>query len=208
VRSTIVLLLALLAFLRAAAAAQPELIDRTLAIIAGQPITLSDVRGALALGLIDAPAGPDQISAATRKLIDRMLVLREVQRFVPAEPPDIAVDARVTAVSARFASPEAFRAALAAAGFSEALVRGWARDDLRTTEYLNQRFAAAGLPTDEEVAAAFAAQRDEYDKSGNTYERAAPAIRQRLAAERRAELITDWISDLRRRTPVVELVKQ
>jgi hypothetical protein len=42
-------------------------------------------------------------------------------------------------------------------------------------------------------------------------QRIAAYLEQRFAAaespERRAELVTDWISDLRRRTPVVELVK-
>ncbi len=36
-----------------ASLAQPELIDRTLAIVGGQAITLSDARAAIALGLVD-----------------------------------------------------------------------------------------------------------------------------------------------------------
>jgi hypothetical protein len=151
-------------------AAQGELIERTLALVAGEAITLSDVRGALALGLIDVPAA-DRIPAATKRLIDRALMLREVQRYTPGEPAVADVEARLETVRARFASADAFRTALASAGLSEPLVRAWLRDDLRIAAYLKQRFAAAESP------------------------------------ERRAELITDWISDLRRRTPVVELVK-
>ena len=67
-------------------AAQGELIERTLALVGGEAITLSDVRGALALGLVDVPAAADQIPAATKRLIDRALMLREVQRYAPAEP--------------------------------------------------------------------------------------------------------------------------
>jgi hypothetical protein len=40
-----------------------------------------------------------------------------------------------------------------------------------------------------------------------TLAQAGPVIRQRLADERRAGLIADWVNDLRRRTPVVELWK-
>jgi len=152
-------------------AAQGELIERTLALVAGEPITLSDVRGALALGLVDVPPAADPIPAATKRLIERALMLREVQRYTPPEPPDAAVDARLQAVAARFAAAGAFRAALATAGLSEPLLRAWLRDDLRIAAYVQQRFAAAETP------------------------------------ERRAELVTDWISDLRRRTPVVEIVK-
>jgi hypothetical protein len=151
--------------------AQGELIERTLAIVGGEAITLTDVRGALALGLVEVPPAADPIAAATKRLIDRALMLREIQRYTPPEPPDAAVDARLRAAGERFASPEAFRAALASAARSEMLLRAWLRDDLRIASYVDQRFAAAESP------------------------------------ERRAELITDWISDLRRRTPVVELIK-
>ena len=82
------------------------------------------------------------------------------------------------------------------------------RDDLRIAAYLDQRFAAAGVPSDEDVAAYFTAHRDEFDRSSRRSSSAAPVIRERLSAERRAELIADWIADLRRRTPVVELWKK
>jgi phosphoserine phosphatase len=75
---------------------------------------------------------------------------------------------------------------LTAEGFSEARLRAWMRDDLRIAAYLEQRFAATADLTVEQVA---------------------PELRERLSAERRAGLIADWIADLRRRTPVVELWK-
>ena len=148
-----------------------ELIERTLAIVGGQAITLSDVRAALALGLIDEAATGDAVGPATQQLIERSLVLREVQRYAPAEPAETAIDARVAVLSTRFPTADALRAALATVAFSELHLRAWARDDLRIAAYLDQRFAAAGSP------------------------------------ERRAELVRDWIADIRRRTPVVELAK-
>jgi hypothetical protein len=148
--------------------AQPEMIDRTLAIVGGQAITLSDVRAALAVGLIEKPSAADPIPAATRTLIERLLILREVERYAPPEPPETAVDKRVRVIAARFADEESFRAALVSSALSESQLRAWARDDLRMTAYLDQRF------TD---------------------------------PDKRADLIADWLADLRRRTPVVELVK-
>jgi hypothetical protein len=123
-----------------------ELIERTLAIVGGQAITLSDVRAALSLGLIDDVAAGDAIGAATQRLIERLLVLREVQRYAPAEPAEAAIDARVATLSARFPTAEALRSALAAVAFSELQLRAWARDDLHIAAYLDQRFAAAGSP--------------------------------------------------------------
>jgi len=183
-----------------------ELVDRTLALVGGQPITLSDARGALALGLIDAgPAPPPQIRDAAARLIQRELILREVQRYAPGAPSDAVVDARLEQVRKRFPDAAAMNRVLEANGFSEARLRGWLRDDLRTESYLAQRFASATTPTDAELAAAYARSKAEFDNSNTSFEQAAPIIRDRLIESRRRELIADWVSDLRRRTEVVIL---
>lgn len=184
--------------------AQPELIERTLAIVAGQSITLSDLRVATTLGLID---GSEPLVTSTRRLIERALVLREVQRYAPPDPSAVAIDARLADVQARFESRERFIAVLDGLGFSESQLRQWLREDLRIAAYIDQRFAAASTPGDDDVAAEYARRRAEFEKTGVTLEQATPALRDRLAADRRRELTTDWIADLRRRTPVVELVK-
>jgi hypothetical protein len=187
----------------AASQGKSELIERTMAIVGNQVITLSDVRTALALGLTPASTDRDPISTATRRLVDRLLVLREVQRYAPPEPPEAQIDQELTRVRERFASPGSLTEALEEGGFSEAGVRAWVRDDLRIASYLSQRFAAVVVPADDEVASYYASHRQEFAEA--TFEAAAPLIRERLTAERRAELIDDWIADLHRRTVVVEL---
>jgi hypothetical protein len=183
-----------------------ELIERTLAIVAGQAITLSDVRTAWALQLIDA--NPDvAIEPAVSRLIDRVLMLREVQRYVPAEPDAADIDRGVDAVRQRFPTPEALATTLAAGGFTDSRLRAWVRDDLRIAAYLAQRFAAVGVPTDEEVATYYAEHRAEFQARTLSADAAAASIRERISAERRAQLIADWVDDLRRRTPIVELWK-
>jgi len=188
-----------IALVGALAVAQPELLDRTLALVGGQPITLSDARGAVALGLIDATK--DSIADLTARLVDRELVLREVQRYAPPAPAESAVEGRLVEVRKRLG--DSLTRILAVHGFTEARLRAWIRDDLRTQAYLAQRFASASLPSDAELAAAYARQRVEFDKSGISFEQAAPIIRERLIDERRRELIVDWVADLRRRTDVV-----
>lgn len=185
--------------------AQPELIERTLALVGGQPITLSDARAALALGLVDDERRAGEISAVTGWLVDRELILREVQRYAPPAPPDAAVDARVDEIRKRFTDAAAFTHALDLHGFTEVRLRAWLRDDLRTVAYLAQRFASASTPSDAEISSAFARSRAEFDKAGMNFEQATPLIRERLVTARRAELINDWLSDLRRRTDVVIL---
>lgn len=182
-----------------------ELIERTLALVGGQPITLSDARAALALGLVDADQAGDLIPVVTLALVDRALMLREVQRYAPAPPSESSVDARFDDIRKRFPDAAAFARALDRHGFTEVRLRAWLRDDLRTVAYLAQRFASASTPTDAEISAAYARSRAEFDQAGLTFEQATPQIRERLVTARRAELISDWLSDLRRRTDVVIL---
>jgi hypothetical protein len=96
---------------------------------------------------------------------------------------------------------------LQAHGFTEARLRAWVRDDLRTQAYLAQRFASASLPSEAEVSAAYTRQRAEFDQAGQTFAQAAPIVRERLIESRRSELIADWLSELRRRTDVVILTR-
>lgn len=138
----------------------PDVVDRTLAIVSGRTITLSDARTVVALGLVD---GTSVDAALVQRMIDRELMLREAERYQPAEPLASQVDAAVAAATARVGGEAARARVLAAGGFGEGRVRAWVRDDLRIAAYLQQRFAAD---------------------------------------ERRADLIADWLSDLRRRAQI------
>jgi hypothetical protein len=182
-----------------ALAQQPELLDRTVALVGGQAITLSDVRAAMALGLVGD--GKGSIAEVTAQLVDRELILREVQRYAPAPPEASAVEARLEQIRRKVGAP--LGPVLEPFGFTEPRLRAWVRDDLRTQTYLVQRFASATLPGDAEVSAAYMRQRAEFDKAGLTFEQAAPMVRERLVDARRRELVVDWLSDLRRRTDVV-----
>lgn len=182
-----------------------ELIDRTLALVGGQPITLSDARAATAFGLVGADRPSGQIGVLTGLLVDRELILREVQRYAPPAPSQSSIEARLDEIRKRFPDAGGFARALDLHGFTEVRLRAWIRDDLRTEAYLAQRFASASLPTDAEISTAYTRSRAEFDQAGTTFEQAAPVIRERLISARRAELIDDWLSDLRRRTDVVVL---
>jgi hypothetical protein len=188
------------------AAQRGELIERTLAIVGGQVITLSDVQTAMALGLVE-PDHATSVNAATLRLVDRMLVLREVQRYLPPEPGEADIDSRLDAVRQRLGGADQLDSALMRGGFTETRLRSWLRDDARIAAYLGQRFAAVGVPSDEDVNAYYTAHREEFERKQQSVEAAAAAIRERLSTERRDQLIADWVQDLRRRTPVVELWK-
>ena len=120
-----------------------ETIDRVLAVVAGQLITLTDVTAAIDLGLQPPDAAADPVRAVLSKLIDRELVLAEVDRYAPSEPTADAVGREVQRVRRRFPSPAAFDAALARSGIDEKHLRETLRQDLRMRAYLDQRFTAA-----------------------------------------------------------------
>jgi hypothetical protein len=123
--------------------AQAETIDRVLAVAAGQIITLSDVTFAREFGLVAPVPGADPIRAMLSPLIDRELVLVEVDRYAPPEPAADAIDRELDAVRARFAGRDAFAAALARAGVDETHVREAVRHNLRIRAYQDQRFSPA-----------------------------------------------------------------
>jgi hypothetical protein len=167
--------------------ARAETIDRVLAILPGQIVTLSDVEAALDLGLVEAPDGGDRITGALSALIDRVLMLNEVRRVVPPEPGIDAINARVARIRQRFGSPAALARVLEVRGIDEAVLRLYAADDLRLASYLDERFSAAAQPTDQEVR------------------QAGESARERLAEERRRALISAWTAELRRRADVTVL---
>ena len=66
--------------------ARNEVIDRVLAAIGTRIITLSDARAALLFGFANPPVSGDRIYGAMSSLIDRELMLIEVQRYLPSDP--------------------------------------------------------------------------------------------------------------------------
>ena len=127
------------------AAARAEILDRVLAVVSGRLIMLSDVTAARDLRLvpIDTDAA-DPVRDVLTKLIDRELVLVEVDRYAPPEPAADAVDREVQRVRARFASEADLDAALARSGLGVQDLRETLRRDLRMRAYLDRRFADAG----------------------------------------------------------------
>ncbi len=188
------------------ALAGQELIERTLALVAGQVVTLTDVQGALALGLLEG-VDPEDIANATERLIERVLMLREIQNYAPPEPPAAAIVRQTETVQARFATPDTLVRALDRSGFTEARLQAWVRDDLRITAYLDGRFAAAEEASDQDVAAYYQDHRAELERAGLALAAAAPLIKQRIGDTRRRALVADWLADLKRRVEVRRIGK-
>ena len=160
-----------------AGSASAEIIDRVVALVSGQAVTKSDLDAAIAFG----------IAANLQELIDRTLMLNEVRRVAPPDPAPADVEARLARMRGRFATPAEFRHALAVSGIDESVLTVFAADELRLAVYLNERFAAASLPTDAEIR------------------QAGESERERLTNERRQALVAAWLAELRRRADITVL---
>ncbi len=210
----------------APAPARAQTIDRLVAVVGGQVLTESDLRAALALGLLPAPgqssaptvpptpaAGgvvvPEPGAAFPRdvldRAIDRELMRAEVERFGVTDLSTEDVDRRVAAIRARFPGPQAFTDALARVGMTEARLRAWLSDDLRIQRYIAERFEPAAQPTDEDVLQYYQSREREFllDGRPRPFEDVQTEVRERLLDERRRTLVAEWVAGLRRRAEIV-----
>ena len=134
-----------------------EVIDRVFAVVAGDLIMQSDVRAARELGLVAAGNAADPDRAVLAQLIDRALILDEVERYAPPEPSAEMLDRAFADVRARFSSAAAFATALNRAGFDEGQLRALLRQNLRIQSYLDQRFSGETPERGEAIVAAWVA---------------------------------------------------
>lgn len=181
--------------------AAQEVIDRLLARVNGDAVTLSDLRAAAGLGLVPSPDG-DGFETAVRQLIDRQILLAEVQRFPPPEPPAAAVEAELTLIRTRAGAR--LPALMESTGLDEPRLRATARDTLRIRAYVDQRFGTSNQVRDEDVSAYYRAHPEEFTRNGRrlSFDEAEPDVRQRAAAARRQATIDQWMTDLRARSEV------
>ena len=179
-----------------------QLLDRVVARVNGYAITLSDVKAALALGLVDVPPEAAE-PAVIERLVDRQLVLTEVARFAPPEPSPAAVAREVDAIEMRTGGRLAV--IMETTGLDEGRTRDIARDTLRIAAYLDQRFGPTVQLTEEEVLQYYRMHPDEFTREGRLmpFAEADDLARERASGERRAATVAQWMRDLRARAEIV-----
>jgi hypothetical protein len=180
-----------------------QIIDRVLASVDSAIITQSDVYGVLRLGLVNIGGAPDALGAAVDRLIERRLILTEVDRYGPPEPPAEQIDKRLAELTGRFSAGR-LDDILAESGLTRENLRRYVRDDLRIEAYLAQRFGAAIQPSEDEILQFYEQHQAAFTTSGavRPFGEAHDAARDALVAERRAALITEWLAGLRKRANV------
>jgi hypothetical protein len=191
----------------AVASAPSQLLDRVLAVVGTEVITLSDTRAVTTCGLNDVAEAKDPTAAALEYLINRALMLDEVNRYPAPEPDKETVTRALEKLKTRFPSAADFDAALAKAAMTPERLRGFVRDNLRIEAYIDQRFGGAAMPTEQEIARYYQEHQDLFVRNGRVppLEQVRTEVGERASAARRGALVTDWIERLRRRTEITVL---
>ena len=183
----------------AASAAGQTLLDRVVARVNGTVILLSDVRAAVMFGLVEGPADSE---LAVEEVVQRALLVEEVNRFPPPEPAADAVDAELDRLRVRAGT--SLHEVERSTGLSADNVRLLARDRLRIQGYIDQRFGVTVPLTDEQVLQYYRAHPEEFTTNGELapFERAQGLARERAGLEQRQRTINQWLRDLRARADV------
>ena len=180
-------------------AAGQTLLDRVVARVNGSVLLLSDVRAAVIFGLVEGPADSE---LAVEEMVQRALLVEEVNRFPPPEPAAEAVNAELDRLRVRAGT--SLEDVQRGTGLSAENVRLLARDRLRIQGYIDQRFGVTVPLTDEQVLEYYRAHPEEFTANGQVtpFDRAQGLARERAGLEQRQRTINQWLRDLRARADV------
>ncbi len=169
---------------------------------------MSDVSAARDFGILPPPTAVDPVRDMLSRLIDRALVLAEVDRYAPPEPSADAVDRAMETLRRRFSTAQAFQNALARNGLAEKHLRETLREGLRIQSYLDQRFTVAP-PVDEDLGRYYRDHPDEFRRGGvvAAFEDVRQDVGQAVVADRRRSLVDEWVNGLRRRAEIIDLYR-
>jgi hypothetical protein len=183
---------------------QGEVIDRILATVGGGLILQSDAVALVRLGFVEVPAGRNPLQWTMDRLIERRLMLIEVDRYGPPEPERAEVDRRMHAIDERIGSGARLEEILRETGLSVEQLRLYVRDDLRIDAYIQQRFGATFQPSEDDVVAYYRQNPAEFTRDGKLlpFGQAREDARRAVMGQLRAAAVREWLSGLRRRTEV------
>ena len=182
--------------------AEPELVDRIVAIIDRDVIMLSEAEQAM--WLVELRTDDD---VSLRDVVERLVVARliehEVARFTDAPVPDERVEEQLARVRSRFPSEEALDTMLSSSGLSEEELRSDVRRQLTVNRYLERRFRALTHVADDDIQNYFSEKvlpelADEREPTREEIDQ----IRRILEEQRFNERVDQWIDGLKKRSRI------
>ena len=182
--------------------AEPELVDRIVAIIDRNVIMLSEAEQAM--WLVELRTDDDvSLRDVVERLVEARLIEHEVARFTDAPVPDELVEEQLARVRSRFPSEEALDTMLSSSGLSEEELRSEVRRQLTVNRYLERRFRALTYVTDDDIQNYFSEEvlPELPDERGPMLEEI-DQIRRILEEQRFNERVDQWIDGLKKRSRI------
>lgn len=183
--------------------ARAEIVDRIVAIIDREVVTLSEAEQAIAIARVRSGERPALVDVVER-LIEARLVEREVERFSDEPVPTELVDAAVEELRSRFEDDESFLSALGKSGLTQESLRSELRRQLSISRYLERRFRSLTFVSDEQVEAYY---RDELPSLVGSdplppLPEVSDSIRSLLEERTFNHRVDEWIAQLKARSHI------
>lgn len=179
-----------------ASPAAAGVVERVLASVNGQLVTLSDAVAYRTLS--GSPEGPNE--DVVRALVDRRLLLEEADRFAIPVPDDSEITARAAAVALTLGGPDGLTRALDRLGWSQDDLKAWIIEELRVTEFLNQRIYFFVIIPPDDIDAYLEDHRNEF--AGVSIDDARDLAGKRLVQERGDAKRDQFLAGLRAKATI------
>ncbi len=188
-----------------AGSVKQDIIDKVVATVDRQLIMLSDVRAVTELGVLAMGSNEGSESQVTSRLINSILILVEVDRFLVSEPPQPVIQRRIDELKEHHSTVKSFETAWKSVGMTEERLYRLVRNDLRIDIYLRQRFTSTAEPTNAELVQYHKENQHQYVHNGSrlSFNDARELVRDDLLEERRQVIIQNWIARLHESVEIV-----
>jgi len=184
-------------------------LDRISAVIDRQVITLSEVNQMVAIRFfprVNGHSDDDYRHEVLESLIAQALRYRDVERFGAQDIPKDSIEARLTEITSRFASPAEFAAAVASVELTMDEVRALVKRQLQVEAYIQERFSPLVFIPNEEIETYYrgpwAEQRRKRGLALPPLDQVKDEIRSLLKSDRLQSEIDKWTAQLRARANV------
>lgn len=179
-------------------------LDRISAVIDRQVITLSEVNQMVAIRFFPraiSRTDDDYRHDVLEALIAQALRYRDVERFGAQDIPKDSIEARLTEISNRFASPAQFAAAVQSVELTMDEVRALVKRQLQVEAYIQERFSPLVFIPNEEIETYYkgpwSEQRRKRGLAIPPLPQVSDEIRTLLKSERLQSEIDKWTAQLR-----------
>ena len=154
-------MLAFWAVFGAVTPSQSEMVDRVVAVVSGEVITLSMVEDAMNAIWIDPQNIPKSQQDALQRLIDHKLKLQEARRLGVTVSEE-SLSRELAKVASRFASPEGFAEALLQRGITQEDLEESLMEEIMVQDMVTRKFRLFVEVPEIEVSAFFQQHREEF----------------------------------------------